>query len=713
MANKKLVRNNCQKNNDKDQKIYSLEEDLNSYFKLYERYRSPIHPLCLAKLYRNRKKIEINKEKLPLILRSALEENLGLGWYWLTDLSDREIHEIITNFFSYEKTEIIDQITALFPMIAIHENMEDIIMMMRDKNHNIRNAGANAFVKLANPEDKKDLIKMLDDEDWYVRKTSLRALCKMIEPEDKRDLIKMLYDEDGEVRRTALEVFAKIAKHGDKGRVVEMLHDKDKYIKEIATKIFAKIITPEDREDIIKILDTVDVYAREIATEALETVILEDREDMIDILREYVRKAVLDAFVRIVDSGDRRDLRRMLHSEDWYVRKTSLRALNKIITSDDKGDIITPDDKGDIIKMLYDEDEEVKEAAAKVFARITTHDDKEKVIEMLYDEDEFVRKEAARVFPEIAKAADIKDIIRTLHNKDVDWEVRRTYAEAFAKIATREDREDITKMLFDKDNYIQEIAAEIFIKTFEFHEIETFLDFLSERAQGYGEDEERHFGALSILDRKLYYPYSSAIERIRLKRESKVETTDLSEYLDVANYQECEGEKLKKELHDLDCGHQKWREYEELVVGIFQYLFVSSLGIPIIQKYTSDGLERRDILFQNISDDFFWRRIREKHDGEFILVECKNYCKKIGKKEVRDASQYLRKKSIGRFGLIASRKFPSKSAIKERKQEFRENDKLILFVDDETLNKMIDKKIQNEEPVDVLNDLRAEFLIKY
>lgn len=711
MAKENPAKKGRQKKDDEDQAIDSLEEALDFYYRLYNKYKTPIQFPFLASLYQNRKRIKFDREKLPLILRSALEEDLGLGWYWLKDLNDREMLRIIRNFL-HKKTEVIDQIIALFPEVVGRQNLKEVIKMLHNRDQNVQNAAASAFVRLTTSEDKEDLIKLLDDEDWYVRKTSLKALCKMIEPQDEEKIVERLHDENQEVRKTAAEVFEKTATHQDREKIVELLHDNDRQIRDMAARVFARIVIPKDRENIIEMLQNTEMCIGKMVVEALETITLEDKEYVMDTIHEYIRRAALDAFTKIATPEDKKDLIEMLHSEDWYVRRTSLKALCKMITPENKEDIITPQEKEDIIEMLYDVDEDVKEVAAELFSKTTIHQDKEKIVEMLHDEDEFIQDVAGRVLRQIAVPDDSKDIVETLQRKDETWEVRRPNAEAFAKIATPKDRKYVTEMLYDEDCQVQKTAVRIFVSISESHEIDSFLDFLSERVQGCGGEEKRNFRLLSILDRELYCPYSSTIERIRSEKESRTQTTDSSEFLDFIDYQKSEGEVFRKNLHDLNCGLEEWRQYEDLVIKIFIYLFVPPLKNPYIQDYTYDGLERRDALFPNVSDDVFWRRIWEKYDSEFVLLECKNYCEMIGKEEVRDASQYLRKKSIGRFGLIASRKPPSKSAIKEREQEYKENEKLILFVDDQALERMIDKKIQNKNPADILSNLRSEFLRK-
>jgi hypothetical protein len=170
------------------------------------------------------------------------------------------------------------------------------------------------------------------------------------------------------------------------------------------------------------------------------------------------------------------------------------------------------------------------------------------------------------------------------------------------------------------------------------------------------------------------------------------------------------GQILKDKLARLECGPTRWREYEDLVIEIFEYLFVPPLRLPRIQKTSPDRLERRDALFPNTGTGSFWDYVRERYGSEFVVLEFKNSCGGIGRKEVDQMRIYMRKKSIGRFGFIVSRHPSTSSAIGERNNAYRDDDALILFIEDRILSIMIDRRIRDEDPADILDDLRFEFL---
>ena len=202
-------------------------------------------------------------------------------------------------------------------------------------------------------------------------------------------------------------------------------------------------------------------------------------------------------------------------------------------------------------------------------------------------------------------------------------------------------------------------------------------------------------------------PLTGSIER---KKEKKLTTNNIIEQPDHLYTEINEGVVLKNELKRIDSGHKYFREYEDLVFRIFQYLLVPPLKPPLPQRMTSDCLERRDILIPNTGQALFYDNLRNRYHSEFIVIECKNFSGKIGKKEVGQLRLYARKKSVGRFGILVSRKSPSKSALKERANAYRDDDALILLIDDSVLFELIDHKIEGKDPAEYLDQMRLDFL---
>jgi len=172
---------------------------------------------------------------------------------------------------------------------------------------------------------------------------------------------------------------------------------------------------------------------------------------------------------------------------------------------------------------------------------------------------------------------------------------------------------------------------------------------------------------------------------------------------------------LIKELENCAEGMEGWKEYEDVCIKIFKYLFVPPLSEPKIQSRRESGIDIRDAIFPNRAANENWKFIREDYDAKYIVIEFKNYAKKgseIDKYVVIQIDDYL-KKTIGRFGIICSKKTPNDSGLQKRKDMFIEHNKLILFVNNEHLKDMLLRKYKNMDPSDVIIDLIDDFSLKF
>jgi HJR/Mrr/RecB family endonuclease len=178
--------------------------------------------------------------------------------------------------------------------------------------------------------------------------------------------------------------------------------------------------------------------------------------------------------------------------------------------------------------------------------------------------------------------------------------------------------------------------------------------------------------------------------------------------------------KINKMISDMkDCpeGKEGWKDYENICINILNYLFVPPLKKPKIQSRTESGLDIRDALYPNRCDHPNWQFIRSDYDAKYIVVEFKNYSankegSEIDKEVVNQVRNYL-KQTIGRIAFICSKKKPNSSGIEAQKQAFIEDNKLILFLNNEQLIEMLMRKYQNEEPSDIILDLIDEFNLNF
>jgi len=167
-------------------------------------------------------------------------------------------------------------------------------------------------------------------------------------------------------------------------------------------------------------------------------------------------------------------------------------------------------------------------------------------------------------------------------------------------------------------------------------------------------------------------------------------------------------------INELDsCQEGKaWKQYENICMRILTYLFVPTLEMPRMQLRTESGIDIRDAVFPNRSRNDNWRLIRDDYDGRYIVFEFKNYSKdgrEIDKQTILQLGNYLKRETIGRFGIICSKKHPSNSGLEKRKEIFKDERKLILFMNNEHLKEMLMRKYNNEDPSNVIIGLIDEF----
>jgi len=172
---------------------------------------------------------------------------------------------------------------------------------------------------------------------------------------------------------------------------------------------------------------------------------------------------------------------------------------------------------------------------------------------------------------------------------------------------------------------------------------------------------------------------------------------------------------LIKRLDNCPEGKDGWKKYEDTCLEILNYLFVPPLGEPKIQSRRESGIDIRDAIYPNRNSNENWKFIRDDYDAKYIVFEFKNYSEngsEIDKQVLLQIDDYL-KKTIGRFGIICSKKMPNKSGLEKRKDVFIENNKLVLFVNNEDLKEMLLRKHKKMDPSDVIIDLIDDFNLKF
>lgn len=159
-------------------------------------------------------------------------------------------------------------------------------------------------------------------------------------------------------------------------------------------------------------------------------------------------------------------------------------------------------------------------------------------------------------------------------------------------------------------------------------------------------------------------------------------------------------------------GQRDCHIYEDICIAILIEVCVPPLKQPKIQPRTLSGLERRDALFPLRGANQGWEDIRHDFAANFLLCEFKNYTEPFSKDEVNQTRNYLRR-TIGRIGIIFSRKGASESAKKMRNTVFAEEQKVILFFEDRHLIELLKMKEADQNPLDLIQEAIDEFYILY
>lgn len=166
----------------------------------------------------------------------------------------------------------------------------------------------------------------------------------------------------------------------------------------------------------------------------------------------------------------------------------------------------------------------------------------------------------------------------------------------------------------------------------------------------------------------------------------------------------------------LSCppGIEGWKDFEDICTQILTEVFVPPLKLPKQQPRTLNGLERRDALFslRNVDTDVGWSKICRDFDSRFLLCEFKNSTNLCGKDEVNQTRNYL-KETIGRLGIIFSRKGADSNAYRMRNSIYSQEKKVVLLFDDKHLIELLQLKEVNQNPIDLICDAIDDFYISH
>lgn len=169
---------------------------------------------------------------------------------------------------------------------------------------------------------------------------------------------------------------------------------------------------------------------------------------------------------------------------------------------------------------------------------------------------------------------------------------------------------------------------------------------------------------------------------------------------------------LKQRLERIPPGLDSFQDYEDVCVDILNYVFSPPFVLPPdIQNMSNDGLHRRDAIYRLETGDNIWDRIQYLFRTKFVLTEFKNLSENLGQNEVEDICRYLYPDAMRSVDLLCGRKGPNNSALELRMGKWRGQKKLVLFLSDEDMKKLLELKTTNNNPGEFIDYLIDSFLM--
>jgi len=137
-------------------------------------------------------------------------------------------------------------------------------------------------------------------------------------------------------------------------------------------------------------------------------------------------------------------------------------------------------------------------------------------------------------------------------------------------------------------------------------------------------------------------------------------------------------------------GREDCYVYQSLVGKIIEELFCPPLDKPIQENSDFSKSNRRDFIVPNYATDGFWSFLRIKYTADYIVVDAKNYSRKVKKSDILQIANYLKPHGAGLFGIIFSRNGgDSAGCLHTIREQWMVHQKLILVLDDTDVENML------------------------
>lgn len=169
-------------------------------------------------------------------------------------------------------------------------------------------------------------------------------------------------------------------------------------------------------------------------------------------------------------------------------------------------------------------------------------------------------------------------------------------------------------------------------------------------------------------------------------------------------------EELIELLEKCPPGRADCYVYQSLVGDILEHLFTPPLNKPIPELSDKTKTNRRDFIMPNYSDKGFWAFMREKYGADYVIVDAKNYTRKVKKTEALQMANYLKQHGAGLFGIIVSRQGGDSAGCEHTvREQWLISQKMILVLSDDDIIEMLMAKSDGRPPEDVLGRKIEQF----
>ncbi|HCE2180030.1 TPA: HNH endonuclease [Vibrio parahaemolyticus] len=147
---------------------------------------------------------------------------------------------------------------------------------------------------------------------------------------------------------------------------------------------------------------------------------------------------------------------------------------------------------------------------------------------------------------------------------------------------------------------------------------------------------------------------------------------------------------LLNKLKSCIPGRKDCYVYQSLVGEIIEEVFCPPLQKPLEESSDHSKANRRDFIIPNYANEGFWAFLREKYNADYIVVDAKNYTRKVKKSDVLQVANYLKPHGAGMFGLIFSRNGgDSRGCEQTLREQWMVHNKMIVVLDDEDVENIL------------------------